>query len=308
MFVVTYHDVLGEGEEPDALDWPSLRLPRRSFEREMAYLARRFHPQPLAELLRQLERGRVDPLGVVVTFDDGCYGVLAHALPVLERWRIPAAVFVATGHCGAPVESEVPHFHALEAALRLSEEPRLDLGFWGDPPLPLATPADRNRCLELVKAKLKLAPEADRRRWHAEVLAALRVSPRKIREYAAVQERFRTLSWEELRRLAAAGVTIGSHTRSHRTLSRLGPEELEDEIAGACGDLQSRLGLAEVPFAYPYGGIAHIGAAAPEVARRAGHSCALSTIPGRNTASTDRFLLHRLRWQELRRLAAPPAD
>jgi peptidoglycan/xylan/chitin deacetylase (PgdA/CDA1 family) len=304
MFILTYHDVLGEGEEPDALDWPSLRLPLRSFEREMAYLARRFHPQPLGELLRQLERGRVDPLGVVVTFDDGCHGVLVHALPVLQRLGIPAAVFVATSHCGAPLESEVPHFQALEVALRLSGERRLDLGFWGEPPLPLATPDDRNRCLELVKGKLKLAPEADRRRWHEEVLAALRVSPREIREYAAGEERFRTLSWEELRRLAAVGVTIGSHSRSHRTLSRLGPEELEDEIAGARDDLRARLGLVEAPFAYPYGGIAHIGAAAPEVARRAGHSCALSTIPGGNTASTDRFLLHRLRWQELRRLAA----
>src|SRR5258708_22647027 len=129
MLVITYHNVLGE--EPDALDWASLRLAQRDFDREMEHLARQFHPLPLSELLRQLERGAPDPLGVAVTFDDGFYGVLAHALPVLSRWDIPATVFLVTGHCGSPAESEVPHFNALEVAFRLTRREVVDLGFWG---------------------------------------------------------------------------------------------------------------------------------------------------------------------------------
>ncbi len=297
MFVLAYHNVLAE--PPDALDWPSLRLTQGDFDREMEHLARRFHPLPLAELLRRLEQRRPDPLGVAVTFDDGCYGVLAHALPVLSRWRIPATVFIVTGHCGSPAESEVPHFNALEVAFRLTRCEEVDLGFWGDPPLPIADPASRSAGLKRVKEKLKLAREEDRRRWYGQVLKALAVSPAEIRAHAATQERFRLLTWEEVRRLRDAGIEIGSHTRTHRTLSRLPPRELEAEIAGACDDLRSRLGLREVPLAYPYGGAEHIGAAAPEVARRAGHTCALSTIAGRNTPSTDRFLLHRVVFREL---------
>jgi len=297
MLVLTYHNVLAE--EPDALDWPSLRISRREFEREMAHLAAHFHPLSLSEALRQLERGDSDPLGVVVTFDDGFYGVLAHALPVLARWRIPAAVFVVTGSCGSPRECGVPHFNALEAALRLTRREQVDLGFWGDPPQPLASPADRDRVLKTVKERLKLAPEGDRRRWHEQALAALGVSGDEIQAWAGTQEKLRLLTWEEIGQLATAGVEIGSHTRSHRTLSRLAPGELEDEIAGACGDLRQRLGLAQIPLAYPYGGREHVGALAPQAARRAGHSCGLTTVPGRNTPGTDRFLLHRIGFREL---------
>ena len=38
-------------------------------------------------------------------------------------------------------------------------------------------------------------------------------------------------------------------------------------------------------------------------ARRAGHTCALSTIAGRNTPSTDRFLLRRVGFRDLKREA-----
>ena len=293
MFVLLYHNVLGE--EPDALDWPSLRLAQHEFDRQMEFLARRFHPLPLAGLLRQLDEGTPDPLGVAVTFDDGYHGVLAHALPVLSRWGIPATVFVVTGCCGAPAESELPWFAFIEAAFRLTRRTEVDLGFWGDPPQPVADPASRNRALKRVSEKLKLASEENRRRWHDQVLAALEVSPEEIRAWAATQEeRFRMLTWEEIGQLLDAGIEIGSHTRLHRTLSRLAPRDLEDEIAGARDDLRSRLGLEEIAFAYPYGGAEHVGTAAPEVARRAGYTCALSTIPGRNTPSTDRFLLHRV--------------
>jgi len=114
------------------------------------------------------------------------------------------------------------------------------------------------------------------------------------------------MTWDEARRLRDAGIAIGSHTRTHRTLSRLAPHELEEEIAGACTDLRSRLGLAEIPLAYPYGGAEHVGAGAPAVARRAGHTCALSTIPGRNHPSTDRFLLRRVGFRQLTNGSLPP--
>jgi peptidoglycan/xylan/chitin deacetylase (PgdA/CDA1 family) len=303
MYVLTYHNVLGS--EPDALDWPSLRITAREFDREMETVARRFHPLPLAELVRRLEQGRPDPLGVAVTFDDGYHGVLAHALPALLRWEIPATVFVVTGHCGAPRESELPHFNILEAAFRVTRREVVNLGFWGDPPQPIAAPADRSDALKRLKEKLKLAAEDDRRRWHEQALEALGVSPEEIRAHAAGDERYRMLSWGELAELAGAGIAIGSHTRSHRTLSRLPPRALREEIAGAAADLRSWLGLTRTPLAYPYGGAEHVGAAAPEVARRAGHSCAVTTIPGRNTPATDRFLLHRV---ELRELASPPRE
>jgi peptidoglycan/xylan/chitin deacetylase (PgdA/CDA1 family) len=299
MFILTYHNVLAG--ELDALDWPSLRLSLSDFEEEMAYLVRHFHPLPLSELLRQLDQGRPDPVGVAVTFDDGFYGVLAHALPALSRWGIPATVFLMTGYCGSPETCQTLNFNALEVAFRLTRREEIGLGFWGDPPQRITDLASRDDLLKLVREKLKLAPEQDRQRWHEQVLLDLGVSLEEIRAYVAAQEKFRLLTWSEARQLLDAGIEIGSHTRTHRTLNRLAPHELEEEIAGACADLRSNLGLSRIPLSYPYGGAEHVGTAALEVARRAGHTCALSAIPGRNTPSTDRFLLRRVELRKLRR-------
>ena len=69
-----------------------------------------------------------------------------------------------------------------------------------------------------------------------------------------------------LRGLAQARVTIGSHTRTHPKLSRLGVDELAAEIEGSLGDFEP-LGLARPAFlAYPYGAynlqVMHAAAAA----------------------------------------------
>jgi peptidoglycan/xylan/chitin deacetylase (PgdA/CDA1 family) len=51
---------------------------------------------------------RVEPLGelqndsesIALTFDDGFRNFLQHGLPILEKYRLPATVFVVTGYCG----------------------------------------------------------------------------------------------------------------------------------------------------------------------------------------------------------------
>jgi len=69
------------------------------------------------------------------------------------------------------------------------------------------------------------------------------------------------LDWPELERLAALGVTVAAHTRSHRPLTVLSETELADEIAGAAHLITRRTGLAPAGFAYPYGAVTDAAAA-----------------------------------------------
>jgi peptidoglycan/xylan/chitin deacetylase (PgdA/CDA1 family) len=58
----------------------------------------------------------------------------------------------------------------------------------------------------------------------------------------------------QLRTMAAAGMAIGSHTRSHPPLPSLGDgQRLRDEIAGSKKWLEQQLGITVDTFAYPYG-------------------------------------------------------
>ena len=63
------------------------------------------------------------------------------------------------------------------------------------------------------------------------------------------------LGWSELEHLAARGVAIGAHTRTHPHLTDLPSNAVEDEMDGCRADLRARLGVDSLYFAYPYGAV-----------------------------------------------------
>jgi peptidoglycan/xylan/chitin deacetylase (PgdA/CDA1 family) len=103
--------------------------------------------------------------------------------------------------------------------------------------------------------------------------------------------RRRILSHTDMLALLEAGVTIGSHTRTHLRLPAASDAQVEDEIAGSKAALERRLGLPVRHFAYPYG---QFDERAREAARRAGYRTACSTRSGFNRVDADRFALRRI--------------
>lgn len=86
------------------------------------------------------------------------------------------------------------------------------------------------------------------------------------------------MSRSELLELAASGMEIGAHSRTHADLTRLSGARLDDEIAGARQELEDLLGQPVVSFAYPYGG--HTAQTVAAVAA-AGYTAAGTTRAGR---------------------------
>jgi peptidoglycan/xylan/chitin deacetylase (PgdA/CDA1 family) len=302
VLILYYHNVL-----PGALDEFDRRLSRihvAEFARQMEHLAANYSPVSLAVLLARLRAGEYDPRAVAVTFDDGYYGVKAHALPVLRRFRIPATIFVVTDFVRDPAAPRLLHFDEIEIAFRLTEAPALDLGLMGGGFARLAAAGERVECMKRVKRHLKQLPERERQRLQRALLRQLAVGPEEALAYAQTEEKYRTLSWDELRASSGEDFAVGSHTRSHRVLSRLEPDELESEIVGACERLRAELELDDVPFAYPYGGPEQIGDDAARLVREAGHTCGLTTVPGTNRPPADPFRLRRLEFEMLQWLAA----
>jgi peptidoglycan/xylan/chitin deacetylase (PgdA/CDA1 family) len=98
-------------------------------------------------------------------------------------------------------------------------------------------------------------------------------------------------SWDELRELAAAGVAIGSHARTHDRLAQTPPELLDEELAGSLRELQAHVPSAIPVLAYPHGSHDELVRAA---AVRAGYRAAFTTETGRNGAGTDPYCLRRV--------------
>lgn len=297
MLIVYYHNVVND--PLDEFDRKLSRLHVDEFARQMRRLAEEFRPVSLEEMLSMMAEGESDPKAVAVTFDDGYYGVVRHALPVMNEFGVPATVFVVTDYVRGSGGPPLMHFDELEVAFRLTSAATLDPGFAGERPSRLSSAHAKVDAMKRLKKRMKLMPDAERRRLHGEILERLGVSPEEAAAYAAPLEKFRTATWDELRESKGAGLSAGSHTCSHRVLSRLERGELEDEVVRSFARLREELGPGALPFAYPYGSEDSIGAEAPLLVSRAGYSCGLTTVQGRNTPALDPFLLKRVEFEAL---------
>ena len=98
------------------------------------------------------------------------------------------------------------------------------------------------------------------------------------------------MDWGQVRELVARGHGVGGHSRSHRELAGLPPEELCAEVAGCRDDLWAQAGVKAEFFCYPR------GSESPFVRRvvaEAGYSGACTVKPGANPRGIDPFGLRR---------------
>jgi len=94
--VLCYHSVRGDNDGP--LPFNELHVTRNTFEQHCQLIAAYCNPISLADLRAARSGARaLPPRAVLVTFDDGYRAVLDLALPVLERYKVPAVVFCCSG-------------------------------------------------------------------------------------------------------------------------------------------------------------------------------------------------------------------
>jgi len=91
------------------------------------------------------------------------------------------------------------------------------------------------------------------------------------------------LTIREIQELAAAGMDIGAHTRTHPNLPALPAAALRSEVDGSAVDLRRILGHPVYWFAYPYGAF---DARVLKAVRRAGFLLAVTTRGGTAASTT----------------------
>ncbi|MDQ6846852.1 MAG: polysaccharide deacetylase family protein [Candidatus Dormibacteraeota bacterium] len=95
---------------------------------------------------------------------------------------------------------------------------------------------------------------------------------------------------EQVLECAAAGLTIGGHTRSHADLRKVDHNTLESELRGGREDLEDLMGRAVTQFAYPFG---HFDARARAAVIGAGYTSAITTRRGWARPGVDPFTIPR---------------
>lgn len=121
--------------------------------------------------------------------------------------------------------------------------------------------------------------------------------------------RLTLLDRDQLHELAALGVAIGSHSRTHREMTLLDESQLNEEVAGSADDLAS-LGLPRPQFfAYPFGAVDDRGR---QAVRDAGYLVGFGCSSGYVTSMSDRMDLARVgvyasdrRWRFRAKVSSP---
>jgi peptidoglycan/xylan/chitin deacetylase (PgdA/CDA1 family) len=251
------------------------------FERQMRFLSRHFSVLPLIEAVERLKRGKLPPRACCVSFDDGYADNLTVALPILERHRLPATVFVATGYLdGGRMFND-----AVIDAIGRATGATLDLRELGLGQHPLATVEERRATVAAVLDQIKYRPPAER---EASVQKLI-----KLADCGALPHDI-MLTSAQVGELSLRGIEIGGHTVAHTILTTLDDQRARQELAQGKQQLESITGKPVRAFAYPNGRPQRDYAARHvAMAREVGFDLAVSTASGVANPGSDVFQLPR---------------
>ena len=298
--ILMYHRVAENDVDP----W-SLCVTPRHFAEHLEVLRKYATPVSLKQLAQTLHEGRIPKTAVAVTFDDGYASNLHNAKPLLDRYDIPATVFVSGGYL---VKDREFWWDELDQVLlqpgRLPEKLYLkindntqkwELGAAVDYS---ETDHEVDRSIQARETRpsarlsfyfsvwehLQPLLEAERRKALDQIIAWAHAEPiiRPIRRPLAPEE-----VWDLEQ---GGGIEVGAHTVTHPLLSVHPVNIQRDEIKQNKTYLEEILGHSITSFSYPFG--SYTKETIPLV-RWAEFNCACSTMEETVWRHSDRFQLPR---------------
>jgi len=267
--ILMYHRVCPAGD-----GWSPAPCSPRQFERQMEHICRDYELLSLDQLASYIHRGKTLPRkAMAVTLDDGYRDNYLYAYPVLEKHRIPATVFLATGYIGKD-----RLFWYDEVRYLIDNSPVAELHLDGLGTFSLQTGAARRHFGRIVSEKLKGLPDDRKNGLIAELtgVCRVRIPPGLGKDLV--------LSWDEVREMSNAGISFGAHTVNHPILPNLPLEQAMWEVVQSKKDIEDELGREVTTFAYPNGDFS------PELvklAKQSGFNCAVTAGVSRLVTPED---------------------
>ncbi len=251
--VVGYHQVVPEFHQDWRFGITAMQISCEMLERHLDWLGSRYEFVSLDEVGSHFETGEPFRKPVAsVTFDDGYRDVYLNAFPILKRKGIPAAVFVVTDIVG----TDTPPLHD-----RLYSALVAGFQHWTSPAEALSeklarihvSEASRKRILSGVPNAFATMRNISELLRQAEIESLVSSVEFTLPGSMPALDEARPLTWEMIEEMNAAGITIGSHTKSHVLLTLENSDRVYEEIGESKNVLDRRLGVSTRHFAYPDG-------------------------------------------------------
>ena len=240
---------------------------------QVQYFKRRA-PIVSGDELESLVSGKtpVKRLYLAFTFDDGYLDNYTKAFDVFRSSGTTATFFLVTDYVGT---ATVPWWD--EIAYRVRNTRRTEINLEYPVPLKLSLNGHREDTIANVLRHYKRSDNVEQGRLMDEI--------RREAECDLPVAKRRFLDWDEAREMQAAGMAIGSHTRSHAILGRLSPNAQKQELVDSKKEIESHLGGRVRGLAYPVGAKNCFSDVTEQIAIDAGYSMCFSAYGGINEAT-----------------------
>jgi peptidoglycan/xylan/chitin deacetylase (PgdA/CDA1 family) len=240
VLVVNYHRIGNASES--VFDRDVFSTTEEQFDQQMDFLKRNFEvisPSDLP-LARRTGKGRF----VIVTFDDGYRDNYEKAFPILKHHGLKASFFVPTSFVD---KRELSWWDTIAWMIRHADVTEIPAMKWFPNALPTVGEARETAIREALKT-YKTLPGRDTANFVSDLAEATghATLPTHLGEDM-------WMTWNNLRELRLAGMTIGGHTVNHPLLARLSSTEQIAEIRGCYHRMTEMLGVAPKSFSYPVG-------------------------------------------------------
>lgn len=245
------------------------------FEQQIRVLTRWFNVLPLSDAVRRLRERTLPGRAACIAFENGYADNASVALPILQRYRVPATFFVASGF----LDGGCMWKDAVIDVVRSATGDRLNLTSSGFATYDLGCPVRRRAVIDMLIDTLGRLP-------HGERLERIRSM---ARSFAPTM-----MTSDEVLALHRSGMEIGAQTVSHPVLTSISNADARAEIANGRARLQEIIQAPVRLFAYPSGKpgqdfeVRHV-----HMLRSQGFDAAITSASGAARHDTDPMLLPR---------------
>lgn len=243
--ILTYHRLGVPRTSARELDETVVDATKEGFERQVALLVRRFTLLDTEDLrLHFMEQRPLPKNPALITFDDGYRECHDTALPILKRAGAKAVFFIPTDHV---TDRRAFWWDRANYLVKRSTKTRAEIDYPAHAVFDLA--GDRMKVVQQVLDVIKQTFALDIERYLQTLGAALGV-PWTTHDDRRITDEV-LMTWDHVRTMRRAGMDIQSHTRTHRALQMLPPEDLREELAGSRRILEEHVDAPVRAIAYP---------------------------------------------------------
>ncbi len=267
-------------------------LPTAAFEAQIRFLRRRYRIVSIDELYSSLRNPASVEQTVTITFDDGYRDLYTQAFPILQKYKVPATIYLTVG---AIESGHAAWYDRIFVALKSFPGNQLGVTLERPRVLQLDSFAARIEAGVEIIGYLRTVSNERRLQWCASFEKEVPVSSDELANCM--------LTWEQVKCMHREGISFGSHTMTHPVFSRVRQPEMEKELTQSKEIIESKINSPVLDFACPFGKSSDYDDGAGQLLRHCGYRTAVTTNEGVNVAGVNPYYLRRTQIGEERSLA-----